>query len=252
MINRKMVLALSFVSTFQWTSCQTTRSKIASDSPPVDSPTDSCSEYRAPEDPILWLKEIRSQSTLNEIFRCARKPETTAEIPTGKGKGLGSLVAGPLAWNYLQVAVGSTIWGGKEFIRDESGVHLFNYMLDNNTHRYNAVVLVDAHSYYDQKSTILLDYSQDDSVTLFGLPRTPAQVIIDPIARGIRDEIREILNAAGTRTGVYIGRANLQNSCAFPIPLTERVCGKMGGDKYTFAANFFLDFRSQSTAGISQ
>ena len=216
-----------------------------------------------------WVNSIDSQSLLETAFFCANKPTGEGSIPTGRGQGLGTLFNGLDVWNGLQTSVGSLIWGGKQFFKgkeegdyndigqtwDDGKVRLFNFMNDNGKHRYNAEVEFLPNSLMDGEPSILLNYTKDKSKEKYPLrltEMTPAQILVDQIAPGIHDEIRELQDQNGQPSSLYIGRASLQNSCirmddeGLPfIDITKkRLCGDAEGasKKFTFGANFFLYF----------
>src|SRR5690606_36513972 len=77
----------------------------------------------------------------------------------------------------------------------------------------------------------------------FGPTKSPIQLILDKIGRGIRDEVREI-RQNGQPTGVFIGRDYLLKR-VFTEGKIEEVSDQEFESKeaFVFAANFFLDFR---------
>jgi hypothetical protein len=191
-------------------------------------------------DPVQWLTHYENQADLEKIFSCA--PASTS-TPIGLGLGAGSVYQAWPVWNDLQKAVGHYIWGGKRLYQQADGqTCLLNQMDDNKTERYMAHVYLQP-SNRDGKMVVVLDYRVDNTK---GLGHTPAQLIVDKIVHGIRDEIREVTqNGQGTQ--VFIGRANV-NKKAFVAGDLSHISDQDFADpaKYLFGANFVLDFRPNS------
>jgi hypothetical protein len=188
-------------------------------------------------DPVEWLKQ-QSQGDLQKIFRCA--PPSTS-VPIGLGIGRGSVFQDWPLWNDLQTQIGSYVWGGKRLYLQPDGqpTCLLNEMTDSQTERYMAHVYIQ-NSSSDGRPAVVLDYRVDDTQ---GLGASPAQLVVDRIIHGIRDEIREVTQN-GSGTHVFIGRANIKKS-AFAGADLGRISDADFTDpsEYLFGANFFLDFR---------
>lgn len=205
---------------------------------------DECEGFRdapADKDPLEWLKHNSNQKALEKIFLCA--PGATV-VPTGLGIGRGTLYQAWPLWNDIQTKLGTYIWGGKRLYAQPDGeVCLLNQMADLKKERYKAHVYLTP-SNRDAKNVVVLDYRVDDTK---GLTISPVQIIIDKIAKGIRDEIREITQN-GVGTGVYVGRANLHKN-VFVAKSLQGITDAEFADptKYVFGANFFLDFRPDSS-----
>ena len=211
----------------------------------VTAPVDpDCAGYAdAVGDPLVWLLHDQNQKALEKIFNCA--PPSKA-LPSGFGIGRGSVYQAGGTWNYLQAKVGTYLWGGKRLYQQPDGeTCLLNQMEDSKTERYMAHVYLTS-SNRDNKPVVVLDYRGDKTVRhpwkqLFKL--LPAQIAVDKIAKGIRDEIREITqNGVGTK--VYIGRANIYKAALVGGDLSNISDADFADPKkYIFGANFFLDFR---------
>jgi hypothetical protein len=208
---------------------------------PVAAAASGCAADQPTGDPAQWLSGL-NQFQLRRAFECAGTP---AQLPTGKGKGTGSLVQGLAIFNLLQMGAGAHIWGGKKFYEEGGGIKLVNMMIDNGTERYNARVGKTT-SILDGKPTVILDYRIDKSLQTFGAPGTPMQKLVDEIVLGIRDEIRE-LQVNGQGTGVYVGRAHMY--LPYFLPFADRTVPPSDAAfespaSWIFAANFVLDFRT--------
>lgn len=228
---------------FSMSSCRPRSSDIASvRAQPSES--QDCSAYQPVGEPVEWFRAIKSQKIVEQVFRCSKTPEI---LPTGRGRGYGSLFSGLSVWNELQLKVGAYIWGGKIFSRQGSDTVLVNIMVDGGNLRYNAKVDFGT-SIFDREPTVVLDYRGDKSAAK-SEPVTEAQKAVDAIIHGIRDEIRE-MQSNGKGTGVYIGRANLLNQYKLG-DFTDRGVSSndfINPDKWFFAANFLLDFRQPEEA----
>lgn len=197
-------------------------------------------------DPLEWMLLHKDQKSLAKVFDCA--PPST-QLPTGLGIGHGTLYQKWALWNDLQASIGSYIWGGKRlYLQSDGETCLLNQLNDNKTERYAAHVYIQPSS-RDGKDVVVLDYRGDDTKASFLKP--PVQLLIDRIARGIRDEIREVMVAGddGKVVGskVFVGRANLSRK-AFVGGSLKNISDADFADpkKYVFAANFYLDFRPQT------
>ncbi len=203
-----------------------------------------CSDYSVADDQTVdqLMASFKHQSQLEAAFACAGVPDA---LPLGTGVGSGSFRAAPLGLNQAQAAVGSLIWGGKILTADDSGrVTLLNIMRDGGNLRYNAEVYKTV-SMFDGQETIVLDY-RIDTTAQESLPRSLTQPLVDAIVHGIRDEIREVRNADGTGTGVYIGRVYLYKNL-LSLPFTTISDDTFGdASRFHFVANFFLDFRGNA------
>ena len=207
-------------------------------------------------DPLTWLKSA-DQAKLAEIFRCA---PAAKQVPNGLGVGEGTVYQALPLFNDLQTRVGAGIWGGKRFYQQGDGqTCLLNEMNDSGTERYMAhVYLQDSPS--DSKTSVVLDYRVDHTASA-SLPSTPAQIIVDQIVHGIRDEIREVTQN-GVGTGVYVGRAMIHTASFLPNlnifqpsdnPNLADISDAdfINPSLYILGANFFLDFRAASQATLT-
>lgn len=190
--------------------------------------------------------DVPDQRELDDLFQCLAGEQTSpTEHVTGtartfiRGNGWGSLIAfsGVPFWNELQSRVGSLIWAGKIFQRQDDGtVTLLNMMSDRKTMAYAANV-VELPSIVDGQPAIVLDYRKDDT----------QGVLSTQVVSRVRDEIREI-RYRGVGTRVFIGRANL-----FVKPLEARFSDVWTAtESFVFAANFFLDFRPEQQENIPE
>lgn len=198
-----------------------------------------CEGYsEAVGDPVKWLQSL-SQPELEKVFACA--PSATS-LPSGLGIGRGSLFQTWPLWNEFQGEIGSYIWGGKRLYKQKDGeTCLLNQMNDNQTERYMAHVYL-SKSNRDSKNVVTLDYRVDKTKPAIIAP--PAQLIVDRIALGIRDEIREVMQD-GQGSKVYVGRANLNHRAFIPLANLHNISSEefANPNQYMFAANFILDFR---------
>ena len=208
------------------------------DQPPVTVVEPGCEGFaEAPVDPIVWLSHDQDQAALAKIFRCA---PAAAAVPVGLAVGRGSVYQKWPVWNDLQAKVGTYIWGGKRLYRQANGeTCLLNQMDDNKTERYMAHVYLQP-SNFDGKAAVILDYRVDHTK---GFGHSPAQLLVDHIIHGVRDEIREIAQN-GHGSGVFIGRANLYKKAFIGGNLSGiSDAGFADPGNYLFGANFILDFR---------
>jgi hypothetical protein len=124
------------------------------------------------------------------------------------------------------------MWTGKILQVDPNTntVTLYNVMSIFHSMLYYAEVYNKV-SMMDGSDTIVLDYRKDTN----------------DMIKTIRDEIREV-PYRGVRTGIYLGRAYLFNGPSSDL-MTDAWDDKT---KYSFSANFMLDFREQNQNKIPQ
>jgi hypothetical protein len=150
------------------------------------------------------------------------------------GNGYGSALAARLIpfWNRFQRLVVRIMWTGKILQVDPvtNTVSLYNVMSIFRSMLYYAEVYNKV-SMMDGFDAIVLDYRKDTN----------------DLIKTIRDEIREV-TYRGVRTGIYLGRAYLFNGPNSDL-MTDAWDDKT---KYSFSANFMLDFREQNQNNIPQ
>ncbi len=187
---------------------------------------------------VQYLKvEVEKQNDLRQLFECLADDQ---RLPTELlaadrdfiyGNGWGSVYANAKVpfWNQFQSQLGRSIWGGKILKKSADGVNLLNVMLDRKTMSYAAEV-IHAPSLIDGLDSVVLDYRSDTTVPL-----------VSPVViQRVRDELREV-SYRNEKTGIYLGRAYIYTGA-----MEERFSPEWQNDqRFFFAANFILDFRTE-------
>ncbi|MCX6128306.1 MAG: hypothetical protein NTX25_04485 [Proteobacteria bacterium] len=192
---------------------------------------------------VQYLKlEVEKQKDFVDLFVCSAGSQRlpTELIDNDRdyiyGNGWGSLYANASIpnWNQFQSQLGRSIWGGKILKKTDAGVSLLNVILPTKTMNF-AAQAYNAPSLVDGEDSILLDYRNDQTV----------KVLSPLVIERVRDELRE-LSFQGEKTGIYLGRAYLYTGLQ-----SEQFSPEwQESQNFVFAANFFLDFRTENQSKI--